>query len=873
MSLAPEKIEDIETTSRSILFAESTADKEITLHVQTIVLRQLIDMMTSIGSTTFSDQDVRKISRNLAAGKSASYQTYIKWKTFNFLADKLNKRKIIKCPIIEIPNKQRRFLLFTPADNTLRNLTYIQGLHDYLLRFNEYKADPVSYCKLQKDTPPNMALAQYLWEDFSRTAPADKQLKQFENAQKRTRWRQNLKDRELEYLFSFIAAAAIFGKVLFDEYYKWLLQLNPDDIHLTPCYINRTYQNTNAIRRYFLPAPAAAYLMRCMGFYKRNRNKMQNIEGNEGHYWVANPDEILDNFGKKFKKWTASKLKDLNCEGLTPTDFRLAVIASSQLDLMDGHASHNSYPPFILSIQSDQIDSHAYGNLHFPYFMGVTPDRIDYKDRSAFDRRAYEFRKSELATVIAEITPLRRSLMELGMHYTDRRKQILTNIYAVLERHRQKLDAGDTRNLELFISWFSNMVLYDDDEFSSMNTYAGQVPSLLYRMIGIGALDELSAPDLIQVIRQTMFEYDSPGIKNALSNFCNYHGSIVGAPFSEIDWTSKTLSKEKVKSMKSFVRFDQLDQAVDLAEDFYCAYAHRLRKKKGTKDKIEAAKHKARVIELAIQLAYYTGMRVSEIMRIRLRHIKNGKFLTIYKTKTDNGKRNIPFYILLPSSVSSDFVSYYQQRKNEVETLDELLFVQKNGKKWNSSQISRDVARLFSVVGVRNFHFHHLRHSAANIYLFRFLEAYYPDLIPRNAPILSHELFGEHKLKMLKFMINGVGDQRTGEDVVDFALHTLARLMGHGGPQVTIQEYVHCSDIIFYLMSLRHNNEKVPYSIRQAMDFLQCTYKQLPPDIDHYVDDGKITLAHVLNYQHDSLKRTHGNCRQSLSSLISSRQV
>jgi integrase len=242
-------------------------------------------------------------------------------------------------------------------------------------------------------------------------------------------------------------------------------------------------------------------------------------------------------------------------------------------------------------------------------------------------------------------------------------------------------------------------------------------------------------------------------------------------------------------------------------------------------------------------------MRVSEIMKLRLRHIKNNKFLTIYKTKTDNGKRNIPFYILLPVPVSRALIAYYQERKKQVKSLDELLFVQKNGNKWNPSQISRDTAKLFSAIGVRNFHFHHLRHTAANIYLFRVIETYYPELIPRYAPILKHELFNEDSLKNLKIMLHGMGGHRVGDDAVDFALHILAHLMGHGGPQVTIQEYVHCSDVLFYYMSRHHDDIKIPFSIGQMMDFLQCTHRQLPYMAYSQSIDGDIDLGQLLNYQ------------------------
>ncbi len=652
-----------------------------------------------------------------------------------------------------------------------------------------------------------------------------------------------LKEREMEYLCSFVASAAIFGKVLFDDFHLNLLKIRCKDVFLNTCYINLSSPNTNALSRLSLPYPASVYFMRCIMFYRDNAVQLGMKPLDEPENNVFNETGLIKNFAVNFRAWTVKRLRLLGYEcgnGLTMFEFRAAVKRASFGEL----ANAIEYPPFIIAILSkaEGIKSHSYGNCHFPYFAGMAAERFDYleKWKSSFIKRKRSERKKQNAQagtmleVIADIATARRKLNAPGMNEVNQRTQLIDEIFNILAKSTLDPWSTDYHNVYLYILWFEDMVMQSSLTFSSMNTYAPQVPRLLYQLSGIGAIDELSVGALVENISQTMYLYNSTGIKKALKSFCDFLLSLGLQQFDEIKWRSKTLAKKDTPTMKAFIPFEDLEAALNKAATFFPRYAKSLKNSNKKANKIAAAEHKAKIYGLIIALGYFCGMRVSEIVRLKIDDIKGSSYLVIKKSKTRSGRRNVYLESLLPESIYKELMAYLNERKLETNKDKADLFVQYNGKAWAYNQVSADVARLFNSLGYRNFRFHHLRHAFANIFVFRWVHAFYASKIPSGAKIFEHEMFQEEKEKQFKQLLFGIAaSPASGTGEMNFVIYALSKLIGHASPQVTLKEYFHCGDIIFYLWSQASNNLEVKkWNDSQIRDFMQ----QEPDDLPNFIE-------------------------------------
>ncbi|MDA8422197.1 MAG: tyrosine-type recombinase/integrase [Nitrospiraceae bacterium] len=845
MAQAKPDLDMIAAQGRYILEVYASHDKQVTKDICDRIMEVLTETIDRTQRTKLTNEDVKAISKALEVNNnSRSYQTWLHWDTFNHFVTDLKKESLVWSPLIDIPKRARPFLVLEAEDHIIRNVRSIQVIHDYLLRF------PTGN------------------ESYSKGAPG-----------RRGRSKKLRKQREIEYLCSFVAASAIFGKILFDDYHRWLLTLSRNDINLKPCYINRTSPNSDTIRRFFLPLPASAYFMRCCLFYQEHAKRLVRVSPGLKDKIFALDAETLAKFPGNFSKWTSRICREAgidHSDGLRIWDFRKAVIAASSINLEKQHGKYNNVPPFIIAIQSSKMPSYSYGNRHFSYFFGETPSATDYLDLSAngaviASTSRYKI-ENAVADIVKKITTARRKLLKAGMSGIDKRRETIADIWSIVANSDIDPESSDYRNITHYMHWLEYMIINSDLKTTSINTYASQIPKLFVTIIRHEALDMLSRSDLELALSQTMYEYQSKNIREALKDFSEYLAVQGVGAFKDLDWKSKRLSKNNVPSIKSFVQIEEFEAALEMSYLFFIPMRKRLVGEKSLtdKEKLRIA-HKASLIRIVCYLGYYGGLRISEIMKLRCRHIKynGGYYITIMKTKTKNGERNVPIQLLFPESVLSEFIKYYRARR-ESGGHDALLCVNHKGQAWSKGHVSREAARLFTYMNVRNFRFHFLRHCFVNLFAMRWLAAFHWDKVPSNAPIFKHEIFNEKHLDNIRHLILGMGIQRIGNNLTANVLQTISRLVGHGGPLVTVKEYFHCSDILFHIWSKHLEEVDVKINIRQAMDFLQQKHSQLPSifhkptaksipsKVSHKKILKKITALQILDYQRSALLSING---------------
>ncbi len=166
----------------------STYDDSIVRKVKSYLVNALKDKTIS----ELTQDEVEDIKKSLIVSNNEhSYRTRLYWAFFNDLIFELEMSGLLKCPPIKYQFKMSRKLIFTSYGQILEDIKMIQSLHDYLIKLPQFTVS---------------------------AAPVSK--------------RTNGNEEATEYLCSFIAAAAIFGKVSFHNFPKSIANLRISDMEI-----------------------------------------------------------------------------------------------------------------------------------------------------------------------------------------------------------------------------------------------------------------------------------------------------------------------------------------------------------------------------------------------------------------------------------------------------------------------------------------------------------------------------------------------------------------------------------------------------------------------------------------------------------------
>ena len=750
------------------------------------------------------DDDIEVIVAKLTRNKQLTRKSWQRCDCFNKLVSDLKKTSDIRSKYIYIPTQINRNLVVNPTDELQETIKQVQLLHDYLLEF-----PPATDCTIEK--------------------------------------------KEIEYVCSFIAAAGIFGKMLFDQYHRRLLTIKFRDIHFSPVYINMPYENSDAFYRYFLPYPASVYFMRLVLFYQRKYKEL-NIK----RPYLQDDNIIVPvhfnagNLATKFRAWAASRLAAASQKRgepvspqITIAQFRNAVKSASVADITPAHIQANCYPPFIISVQSGEIPSYSYSNICFPHFLGINDIEPEFRYPSKPSNAPEEAASTAaLRKALTDIRKIRRGLLIIPDSLPERRNAA-DQIRAIVQQHEPPvLTATDYLNLDLFARWISDMFLYKSTgkkkSAETVDNYIPKVEDLLFQLSGISLLD-MSVQERKEAVKRTMRSHSSPAIKKVIEQFFNYLEETLEGSFENLNWNDPELTKKEIPSLKPLITPGQIALIADLFSKYF------LRKKKKQNNARRIAEHKASTLAHMTQTSFYSSMRIDEVASLRISDVifDDGVILCIHDSKTDNGKRNIPFSRLASPSYVSSFMKYYFRRKREVSgrsylfpQLSEDKLKDKNNsnnlieKKWNTSYASREVEKVFRSHFSPDMVFHNTRDSFASLLLYRWFVLAYKGKLPttrNNLPCYNDDIFSNWSLERLKELLLGMGkDGKKGQDLFTYTLAAISRIMGHGGPRITFKSYIHTTDWLFYMLSKHDPNQVVSLTSDQRVSFNQVTYTGLP---------------------------------------------
>jgi integrase len=200
-----------------------------------------------------------------------------------------------------------------------------------------------------------------------------------------------------------------------------------------------------------------------------------------------------------------------------------------------------------------------------------------------------------------------------------------------------------------------------------------------------------------------------------------------------------------------------------------------------------------------IEIAFYTGMRGSEILNLQLRDIVTGTDyldILIRKGKTDNARRTIPYHILAPQHAVNDLQSYYSKRLVGYErgSNASLFGPPHHHLHYDAKSFFKALSDGLNSIFDQTITPHYLRHAFANTVILRTALISNPDLLK----IISdndHPIYNASSIEKLREWTNSVNN-RGDLGCDNTLLWHAAKLIGHSTPEQTIYTYCHSHSYI-----------------------------------------------------------------------------
>jgi len=638
--------------------------------------------------------------------------------------------------------------------------------------------------------------------------------------------------REIHYACTYVSAAAIYGKILFPSFYKFLLSLRIGQIYYDPDYIIKTVEDSNAITRYFLPYPVNLLLNRLILFCRDQRSTKHKspetyLEMPAFHFSAF----TIETFPSVYRAWLTERLQIDPSKAMSISDFRRAVIASSILGKHDHHSGTGPYPPFIITAMSETIPSYSFGNNSLSYLIpGYEPERVDYGTKPV-KRSFVEFQSISLYHAIKELTSRRESL-EKDDNWKKQRPAVESKYLSILSEYKTHLGSFDFINLELYAKWILSM-MHGRNKISSTNTDASLLSSFLSELSNMGKIVyELVDDDYPPILTRMAKRYATTKIIQVMIAFLEFVSIERDNQFTFSDLyklvRTLKLNLKNRPTLKQFISFDEL----------YCSLHELMFHNHGFSDKDQPLlssynnQHLPFTRRHVAQLVYHSGLRIDEVCNLQLTDVFEDDGITLFvrDSKTNNGRRNLPLSLLAPDSYLSEFHEYIVYRKS-LPTSNTYLFVNSFYNRFENNSLTEPICACLENQGITDPNFHLLRHAFGNTFLLLWIAAFYGDILPPDTPFLEWDAFSHDNIEKFKKIFLGMGPSINGQESSTFVLQVLARLLGHGGPIISLQDYIHIIDWIFYLISNHYELKEVSLTLQQAADLLQISIPTLRKEL------------------------------------------
>ncbi|MDE2341967.1 MAG: tyrosine-type recombinase/integrase [Betaproteobacteria bacterium] len=209
------------------------------------------------------------------------------------------------------------------------------------------------------------------------------------------------------------------------------------------------------------------------------------------------------------------------------------------------------------------------------------------------------------------------------------------------------------------------------------------------------------------------------------------------------------------------------------------------------------------VARLAFMLAFRTGMRRMEIFMLRMEDIHLGRHSDILvrphatrRLKSLSSKRRIPLDSLLEQDELQRLKVWFEQQRDRNA---EYLFAAPSGGLISiEGAVDLIHAAMREATGDPQLHLHHLRHSFATWTYWKLRSVAYPKLAVHFRHLPHTSAYLKSGARMREQLLPGMPSIPTRSEV-----YGISRLLGHSGPNISLNHYIHGTDLIVHALACR----------------------------------------------------------------------
>ncbi|MGN9714499.1 site-specific integrase [Acinetobacter variabilis] len=279
--------------------------------------------------------------------------------------------------------------------------------------------------------------------------------------------------------------------------------------------------------------------------------------------------------------------------------------------------------------------------------------------------------------------------------------------------------------------------------------------------------------------------------------------------------------------------------------------------------------HDAEMFTIIFILAFRTGMRINEILGLRVKDIEGPACTSLWirpyrsrqqehHLKTDSAERNLPVSILLKPDEYQAWQDYCIGKRISAHPNDYLFSLWNSNERLSAHVVSQTFSQLInSVLPSSGYSFHSLRHSAANTLALVF-----------NMPYPMVKVFTDYREEDYTRIRRHLIRSNTAQDL----WYSLAHLLGHITPKETFKSYIHLA-FIMAGYKLSQYDPSIPTQTIKSIDpdlRIRCTAKQmrlsdLSTQLRQSLSPEKIQAQHAISKSRKSQKsqsQHHDLCKE-----------
>lgn len=223
-------------------------------------------------------------------------------------------------------------------------------------------------------------------------------------------------------------------------------------------------------------------------------------------------------------------------------------------------------------------------------------------------------------------------------------------------------------------------------------------------------------------------------------------------------------------------------------------------------------------------LAFRCGFRRNELIKLRIEDLQGNTEPEVLvrpfpgrTLKTGNARRRVPIHALLSAEELARVLRWRDRRIAETRDQEDTRFlfhIEGSGRPFVDQEVVIPLihAVMRDVTGDVSLRFHHFRHACASWLLLGLMTADTPLSMFDDLPATSAWLHDAHLLRNRLY-------QHTNPDMAPRKrphAYLVARLLGHAGPEVTLENYMHWADLLLHA-ALRRSSTEIPAAIQAVL--------------------------------------------------------